>query len=83
MLCIKTHGSALNFVPVGCGEVPKLVLGGNNNSQGIFLQTLFFWPKTPTLNISVFAPKTGCVQRIVRGRAAACGVVQHANEARE
>jgi hypothetical protein len=42
------------------------ILAGYNNFQGTFLPCLFFWPKTPTLNISpgtvrlpVFAPKTG------------------------
>jgi hypothetical protein len=34
MLYIKTYGSAFNFVPVGCGEVLKLVFGGNNDFQG-------------------------------------------------
>jgi hypothetical protein len=32
--------------------VPKLVLGGNNNFQGTFLSMLFFWPKTPALDVS-------------------------------
>jgi hypothetical protein len=52
MLYIKTYGSAFNFVPVGCGEVPKLVLGGNNKliSRALFCLS-FFWPKTPALNI--------------------------------
>jgi hypothetical protein len=88
MLYIKTHGPAFNFVPVGCGEVPKLILGGNNNFQGTFLPTLFLGQKHPRLiyprysTITGFDPKTGCVKRIMRGRAAGCGVVQHANEAR-
>ena len=34
------------------------------------------------MRLPVFVPKTGYVQRIVRGRAAGCGVVQHANETR-
>jgi hypothetical protein len=46
MLYIKTYGPALNFVPVGCGEVPKLVLGGNDNFKGNFLPCLFFARKT-------------------------------------
>jgi hypothetical protein len=64
---IKTHGSAFNFVPVGCGEVPKLVLGGNNNFQGTFLPTLFFGQKHPRLiypryrysTITGFCPQNG------------------------
>jgi hypothetical protein len=36
MLYIKKCGFAFNSVPVGYGEVPKLVLGENNNFQGTF-----------------------------------------------
>jgi hypothetical protein len=53
----------------------------------------FFSPKTPALNISPvrydyrFPPpkrvRALYVQRIARGRAAGCGVVQHANETRQ
>jgi hypothetical protein len=65
MLYIKTHGSAFNFVPVGCGEVPKLVLGGNNNFQGTFCQLFFFGQKHPrliypwysTITVPVLPPK--------------------------
>jgi hypothetical protein len=46
MLYIKTYGSAFNFVPVGCGEVQKLVLGGSNNFQGTFLPPLFLAKNT-------------------------------------
>jgi hypothetical protein len=76
---IKTCGSAFNFMPVGCGEVPKLVLGGNNNFQGTFFAMSFFGPKTPTLNVSPrystitgFCPQNGLCT-------AGCGVVHHAN----
>ena len=90
MLYIKTYGPAFNFVPVGCGEVPKLVLGGNNNFQGTFLPTLFFGQKHPRLiyprysTITSFCPQNGlCTAHIIaRGRAAGCGAVQHANETR-
>ena len=86
--------SAFISVPVGCGEVPKLVLGGNNNFQGnFFTMSFFFWPKTPALNVPpahydyrFLSPKrvsAPCVQRIARGRAAGCGVVQRANETRQ
>jgi hypothetical protein len=51
-LYIKTYGSAFSFVPVGvgCGEVPKLVLGlgGNRNSnfQGAFCYVCFLAKNT-------------------------------------
>ena len=83
MLYIKTCGSAFNFVPVGCGEVPKLVLGGNNNFQGTFLP---FGQKHPRLiyprhsTITGFCPQNGLCTADSTGRAAGCGVVQHANE---
>jgi hypothetical protein len=64
MLYIKKYGSAFNFVPVGCGEVPKLVLGGNNSSQGTFAMS-FFCQKHPHLiyprysTITSFCPQNG------------------------
>ena len=65
MLYIITHGSAFNFVPVGCGEVPKFFLVGYNNFLGTFLPCLFFGQKHPRFIIlPVFVPKTGYVQRI-------------------
>jgi hypothetical protein len=69
MLYIKTYCSAFKFVPVGCGEVPKLVLGGNNHFQGTFLPCLFFGQKHPRL-----------IQRILiaRGRAAGTGTARTA-----
>ena len=59
MLYIKTYGSASNFVPVGCGEVPKLVLGGNNNFQGNFFANTFFGQKHSRLIYPWYSTITG------------------------
>ena len=65
MLYIKTYGSAFNFVPGGCGEVRKLVLGENNVFQGTFSPCLFFGQKHLRLiflrnsTITGFGPQNG------------------------
>jgi hypothetical protein len=72
----------------GVGRCQNWFWGRVIISRALFSMS-FFWPKTPALNIppgtvrlSVFAPETGYVQRIARGRTAGCGVVRGASRER-